>query len=796
MSRPVGCFPSDLETRLGFDVVRERLKGFCNNEISRFFVDQMAFVSSPATLGSLHDQLREMQRLRTQNELPYFGFPPFRDQLKGLRPAGSVLSLEGLVTVQKVLAATYASQRIDFSGCPLIQSIVDRMDSLPDIRRRLHNLIDEEGNVKDTASSLLRTLRQERRSLESSVGSTMDSILREARRAGWVDPDATPVLRDGRLLLPVIPHAKKEVGGIVHAESATGQTLFMEPERVVAINNRIRETKAEERQEINRLLREFSDHLRPYSRTLQNNATALGQLDFLFAKSLLADAYDAIVPAISTDPMTMEWWKARHPLLEEHLRKVGRELVPLDIRLTDAERILVISGPNAGGKSVALKTVGLLQYMLQCGLAVPMQGHSICTLFAGVLLDIGDQQSMEDDLSTYSSHLQNMKYFVSHVAPDTLVLIDEFGSGTEPMIGGAIAEALLEKFRQEKTFGVITTHYSNIKDYTTRHEGLVNGAMLFDRQRIQPLYQLFIGQAGSSFAVEIARSIGLPREILDYASDLVGSDYMQQDKYLQDIMRDKAYWARKRLEVKKLERRLQDSNERLDEKLSGIHEKRQDIISKAERQALDILSSANATVERTIRDIKTTNADKERTKQARQKLEQKREKLRQKSVAQSHKRAEPLPPKAPIRVGDRVRLEDGNTVGEVLGVDEGKAQVRLGILTMWIPLQKLRVAQEPATEIQKRTPTVITEQQDERRKNFKPQLDCRGMRADEALQQVTHFVDDAIRYGYSPVRILHGTGTGALRLAIRELLSGNPRVRNYHDEHVDFGGAGITVVEL
>lgn len=796
MSRPPACYPTDLEERLGFDLVRQRLRGYCSNEISRFFVDRMTFLTSHRMLVTLHDQLREMQQLRSETEVPSFGFPPLRDHLKGLRPTGAVLSIEGLQAVQRVLDATRAAQMLSLAEEPLLLELVEQMDSLPESRRRLHNLLDEDGTIKDTASSQLRALRQELRSLESSIGSTMDSILRQARRAGWVEGDATPTVRDGRLLLPVIPHAKKEVGGIVYAESATGRTLFMEPEQIVAINNRIRETQAEERQEINRLLREFSDHLRPHINTLQNNATALGQLDFLFAKSRLADAYDAIVPAISTEPMTMEWWKARHPLLEEHLRKVGRDLVPLDIRLTPEERILVISGPNAGGKSVTLKTVGLLQYMLQCGLAVPMQGHSVCTLFSRILLDIGDQQSLEDDLSTYSGHLQNMKYFATHVAPDTLVLIDEFGSGTEPMIGGAIAEALLDRFRQEKTFGVITTHYSNIKDYTTQHDGLVNGAMLFDRQRIQPLFQLFIGQAGSSFAVEIARSIGLPREILDYASDLVGSDYMQQDKYLQDIMRDKAYWARKRLEVKKLERQLQASNERLDEKLSGIHEKRQDILSKAERQALDILSSANATVERTIRDIKTSNADKERTKQARSHLEQKREKLK-KSTRRTTK---PKPKKAeevlPIKVGDTVRLEDGNTVGEVLALEEKKAQVRLGMLTMWVPLDKLLRAKEPATTVLKRTPTVIEEQQDERRKNFKPQIDCRGMRADEALQQVTHFVDDAIRYGYSPVRILHGTGTGALRLAIRELLSGNPRVRSYHDEHVDFGGAGITVVEL
>lgn len=796
MSRPSAYYPADLEERLGFDTVRQKLKGYCANEVSRFFVERMTFLTSHRLLATLQDQLREMQHLRSTMEVPGFGFPDIRNHVKHLRPAGSTLSIEGLMAVQKVLEATHATRQLDLEETPLIKGVVEQTDSLPDIRRRLHNLIDEEGIVKDTASSLLRSLRQELRRLEGSISATMGSLLRRAKSAGWVESDATLAVRDGRLLLPVIPHAKKEVGGIVHAESATGHTLYMEPEEIVAINNRIREIQAEERQEINRLLREFSDHLRPHLDTLQNDVTALGQLDFLVAKSLLADAYEAIVPLVSTAPRTMEWWKARHPLLEEHLKKAGRELIPLDIRLTPDERILIISGPNAGGKSATLKTVGLLQYMLQCGLAVPMQDHSTCTLFSAILLDIGDQQSLEDDLSTYSGHLQNMKYFAAHVDRDTLVLIDEFGSGTEPVIGGAIAEALLDRFRQAGTYGVITTHYSNIKDYTDRHDGLVNGAMLFDRQRIKPLFQLFIGQAGSSFAIEIARSIGLPREILDYASDIVGSDYMQQDKYLQDIMRDKAYWARKRLEVKKLERRLQENNDKLDEKLSGIQEKRKDILSKAEQQALDILSSANATVERTIRDIKTANADKERTKAARTRLDQKRETLKKKRESKPHTKGTTPQSHKALKVGDTVRLEEGNTVGEILSIDQSKAQVRLGVLTMWVPLEKLRPAKEPATTVQKRIPTVIEAQQDERRNNFKPQLDCRGMRADEALQRVTHFVDDAIRYGYSPVRVLHGTGTGALRSAIRELLAGNPRVQSYHDEHVDFGGAGITVVEL
>lgn len=790
-------FPPDIEERLGFTSIRAELVAFCENEVGRYFAGRVAFMPPSRALRSELDMLGEMMRLRVSADLPSFAFPPIREHIKGLAPQGSTLSVEGAVAVKKLLGIAGSVQGLPLpEEMPLLSKIIDGMDSLPPIRRLLDSLIGDDGEIKDTASETLREIRSELRSLEGSIGQTLQRILVEARTQGWVEKDASPTMRDGRLLLPVIPSAKRNIGGIVHEESASGRTLFMEPEKVVALNNRIRETKNEEQREINRLLRQAAERIRPFLNVLRSDTVALGRLDLLHAKALLAASEDALIPTLSAVAGAMEWWKARHPILERHLSEQGKALVPLNIKLSPENRILVISGPNAGGKSATLKTVGLLQYMLQCGLAVPMQSHSVCTLFDRILLDIGDQQSLEDDLSTYSSHLRNMKHFVRNVTDRTLVLIDEFGGGTEPAIGGAIAEALLDNFRRSGTYGVITTHYGNLKDYSETHDGVINGAMLFDRQKIKPLYQLYIGQPGSSFAIEIARSIGLPGEILDYASGLVGEDYMAQDKYLQDIMRDKAYWASKRGEIKRLERELEEKKNKLDERLSKIQDKRDEIISKAHSQALDIVTSANAAVEKTIRDIKTHAADKEETQKARERLQKKRTRLEQKKEPRRPKAEERVRDTRPLEPGDKVKLESGNAVGEVVAVEGKKAQVIMGALTMWFPMEKLSRTSEKATEARPAANRVIEAQTDEHKLNFKPQLDVRGMRVDEALQTVTHYLDDAGRFGFSPVRILHGTGTGALRTAIRQLLESNPRVRAYRDEHVDFGGAGITIVEL
>lgn len=785
-----------LEQKLEFGQLRQELRTLCDNEISLFLVERMSFLPDGRELRGRLAQLSEMMALLGSGaEVPSFRFGALREFLLSLRPEGSYLPIEALRPLQDLLRSVLETKKLleeREEEYPELFRLAERLDDLVDIRRRLHNLIDEEGGIKDSASRTLREIRVELRQLQGSIGQTMQSILRQAQAAGWVEKDAAPAMRDGRLLLPIIPSAKREIGGIVHEESSTGRTLYLEPEQMVVMNNRIREKQGEELREIIRLLKDFSSYVRRDMKELQQDCQIIGIFDFNRAKSRLAERLGAIVPPIADDGTNMEWQVARHPLLERHLSAHGRKLVPLTIKLNAEQRILLISGPNAGGKSIALKTVGLLQYMLQCGLAVPMMGHSECRFFDNIFIDIGDAQSLENDLSTYSSHLQNMKRILREATSESLILIDEFGSGTEPTIGGAIAEAVLEQFRLRGCFGVITTHYGNLKSYAELHDGVINGAMLFDRGKIEPLYELFIGQPGSSFGIEVAKKIGMPSEIIDHASELVGSDSLQQDKYLQDIIRDKAYWKRKREEIKREERKLQENQAKLAERLEGFAQKRKVMLAKAEQEALEIVNSANATVERTIREIKEAKADKQMTQQARAKLEKKKEDLHRKHKATATAKSK----EEAIEVGSRVTLSGGNEVGEVVELKGKKAKVRLGNLTMSVALDRLQPTQRATTEVLTRKPQMISEQASERRLNFKPQLDCRGMRVEEALTSVTQFIDDANHFGYSPVRILHGTGTGALKQAIGDYLKDNPQVKHFEDEHVDLGGAGITVVTL
>ncbi|MDO4695498.1 MAG: Smr/MutS family protein [Porphyromonas sp.] len=804
-------FPSTFEDRLDFGIIRAEVYRLCDNEVSRHLAENMAFMNDPKELGERLAHVREMMHLLTSGkDVPLLRFGDLRAYIYGIRPEGAFLPIEGVVALGELLTACLqVIKTFEYSGdedypYPNLHKVVSGINTLPDIRRRIHNLIDEEGNVKDSASRILRDIRQDLRALNSSIGSTIQSLLKHAQAQGWVEKDAHPTLREGRLLLPIIPSAKREMRGIVHDESATGKTLFVEPEQLVEMNNKIREKLSEEKREITRLLKEFTSVLRPDLPAVQLNCTLIGILDFAKAKSRLGGRLNAIVPTI-TPHKRMEWYGARHPLLEQHLKSQHKEIVPLDITLSHEKRILVISGPNAGGKSATLKTVGLLQYMLQCGLPIPVLVHSTCCLFKKIFLNLGDEQSLENDLSTYSSHLLNMKYFCRNADKHTLILIDEFGSGTEPIIGGAIAEALLDQFVKVGCFGMITTHYGNLKDYSETHKGVINGAMLFDRQQIRPLYQLFIGKPGSSFAIEIARKIGLSSDILDYAENLVGTDYVMQDKYLQDIMRDKKYWEEKRNKIHRQEKELEQLKTKLQERLDKLSSDRKILISKAEKEAMQIIASANATVEKTIREIKEKNAEKESTKILRQKLEEKKKNLltnisqKEKSEKKS-KKTDASPQvdkeKLKIEVGSNVSVEGSNEVGEVVELMKNKARIRLGSLLMVLPLSKLSPSIKEATGIIKRKPAVIESLDDDRRLNFKPQLDCRGMRVDEAMQSVTYFIDDAVRFAYSPVRILHGTGTGALREAIRQQLGGMPLVKKFKDEHVDLGGAGITVVEL
>jgi DNA mismatch repair protein MutS2 len=712
----------------------------------------------------------------------------------------------------------------------------------PQLAHRIDAILDKYGKVKDSASPELARIRHELSATAGSVSRSLNAILRNAQSDGVVDKDATPTLRDGRLVIPVAPGLKRKIRGIVHDESATGKTVFIEPTEVVEANNRIRELEGEERREIIHILQQFTEEVRPHCKALLQSYVFLSQIDFIRAKAALAAQFGAVVPEVSRHPL-IDWVEAIHPLLKLSLSKHGKTVVPLDIALDATRRILIISGPNAGGKSVCLKTVGLLQYMLQCGMPIPMRDNSKAGTFTSLFIDIGDEQSIEDDLSTYSGHLLNMKVMMKQCDAHSLLLIDEFGGGTEPQIGGALAEAILTRFNRKKAFGVITTHYQNLKHYAEEHEGIINGAMLYDRQQMQALYQLQIGHPGSSFAVEIARKIGIPEEVIKDASDLVGSEYIAADKYLQDIVRDKRYWETKRQNIRLKEKQMDDTVARYEQEIADLHHKRADILAQARTQAEELLGTANAQIENTIRTIKETQADKEKTRSARQELdafrqeishtsqsegspdtiERKMRQLQERRERKERRKEERLREAAaqinaensalqqqkiaqqeamqPLRVGDTVRIKGQTAVGTISELEGNNAIVTFGIIRTNIKQNRLERSPMPNSQVDEvRDYTFISRQTREsiyeKKLNFKPDIDVRGMRGDEAINAVTYFIDDAILLGVSRVRILHGTGTGALRTLIRQYLGTVPSVAHFQDEHVQFGGAGITVVDF
>ena len=641
-------------------------------------------------------------------------------------------------------------------------------------------------------------------------------MINAGREAGYLDKDTTPSVRDGRLVIPVSPMHKRKLRGIVHDESATGRTIFIEPEEVVEVNNRIREAEAEVKREIVRILTEVTDMIRPHTEELLATYRVLGLIDFIRAKAVFAQDIDGQMPHIEKEPH-VELYHAIHPALLLSLREQGKEVVPLNIELNREQRILLISGPNAGGKSVCLKTVGVVQYMMQCGVLPTVYYNSHMGIFNSIFIDIGDQQSIEDDLSTYSSHLQNMKMFLNRGDKRSLVLIDEFGSGTEPQIGGAIAQAILEQLNKSRIMGVITTHYQNLKQFADEAPGIVNGAMLYDRQKMKPLFQLSIGYPGSSFAIEIARKTGIPHEVIDKASEIVGSDYINMDKYLLDIVRDRKYWENKRYDIHQKEKKLNAIAEQYNERLEKLNNEYKAIIKQAREEAQDIIAKSNSKVEQTIKGIKEVQAHKEQTKLVRQQLEDFKQRLAKEGDSEL-KDLKPMRPvtkqpkqgkakknhiakpdmNAPLQAGDNVLLKGGaSTVGTVITVDEKYAVVAFGSIKTRVETSRLERTLRKDTVREK--PSITKSTADDirhRQLHFKPEIDVRGMRADEAVQAVIYFIDDAIQFTYKTVRILHGTGTGALKEAIRMYLNTVPDVKNYHDEHVQLGGAGITVVNL
>ncbi len=848
-------YPKNYEDKIGFVNIRKILSEQCLCPLGMERVAEMRFSSNHNLILKQIRQTMEFVHIIQNEDFPEHNFIDMRLPLKKIRIENTFLEVGELFDMQKSLDTicqiySFLNRKKDEDNSeavaylyPALQELTEGIPTFPRIVKLIDRVLDKFGNVKDSASPFLAMIRRELAVTANGISRSLQGILRKAQSEGLIDKDLSPTMRDGRLVLPVAPAMKRKIRGIVHDESDTGKTVYIEPAEVVEANNKIRELEANERREIMRILMDITNQIRPDVKDVMNNYELLADIDFIRAKAKFAISSNSLEPTIKNKPV-VDWSIAVHPLLQISLAKHGGTVVPLDITLTAKNRILLISGPNAGGKSVCLKTVGLLQYMLQCGMPIPVAPSSIAGIFGSIFIDIGDEQSIEDDLSTYSSHLLNMKNMMRSCNSRSLILIDEFGGGTEPQIGGAIAEAVLKRLNNNGVYGVITTHYQNLKLYAQDTDGIINGAMLYDRQQMRPLFQLRIGNPGSSFAIEIARKTGISEDVIADAAAIVGQDYINADKYLQDISRDKRYWENKREQIHRQEKQMEQIIAQHEAEIKKLQAERKVILSEAKEKAQELLKQSNARIEQTIKEIKEAQAEKESTKAIRQSLSEFKESVddadtsnmeahiqrqmerikarrdrkknkkqngedtaisNNKGVASAHLSHNSRPShnshdshSTQFSVGDTVRIKGQSSVGEIKKITGNQAQVTFGMIITNVKLDTLEhaVKQKEA----KRAATFVSVQtQDEIREkklNFRQDIDVRGMRGDEAIQAITYFIDDALVANVSRVRILHGTGSGILKTMIRQYLATVSGVTDFRDEHIQFGGAGITIVDL
>ncbi len=824
-------YPASFEQKIGFDRIREQVAALCSMRAARERLAGEHFSTSAGVVAQRLELADEMRLLLDmEHDFPGGEYPDVDEVVAKLRVEGAFLDVEEVVTLHRALLviggiASFIRHRE--GRYPALDARTRPVETFPEIVRRIDGIVDRFGAVKDGASPELAQIRRAIREREGQAAKRLQAVLAAAKSAGIVDADAQLSVRDGKTVIPVSASNKRKLNGFIHDESATGRTFYVEPVEVVELNNQLRELQYAERREIVRILTEFTEEIRPEAGLIAASGDYLAEIDMLRAKARWASANGCVKPIVSTDDRFV-LKNARHPLLQQTLRAQGREVVPLDMQLDRRKHILVISGPNAGGKSVCLKTTGLVQYMFQCGYLVPASEISELPLFESIFIDIGDEQSIDDDLSTYSSHLLNMKHMLAGASSRTLVLIDEFGSGTEPIIGGAIAEAILERLLARGCYGVITTHYANIKYYASSTEGIANGAMMFDVQHIRPLFRLEMGKPGSSFAVEIARKIGLPEEIIRAAGEKAGTDHINLEKQLREIARDKHYWEQKRDRIRLTDRKVEALEQNYAEQLQKIRAERQEILKRAKQEAQQLVADANRQIENTIRTIREAQAEKELTRLARRELddfrettieqadsaareadvareieriERRRQRRSERQARQEAAKQEPPTVEAPkpreVVPGSKVRMMGQEMVGEVQSVKGGKAQVAFGQILTTVDKRQLTVVSNneyrEATRPQTAR-TVVSADISARKLRFRDHIDVRGMRAAEALDAVQDLVADALMVGVGTVTILHGKGTGALKEEIRRYLRTVPEVARAVDEHADRGGAGITIV--
>lgn len=828
-------YPNNFEQKISFDKIRETISNKCISKAAREKVEQLKFTANYQELDRILSLTSEMKTICMMEEgFPDTGYVDVKHFIPKVRIEGNYLEINELYSLKKALDTTRSIvnffKKKEDSNYPYLYKLTSSIVILPEISSQIDRVVDPNGNIRENASPDLRDLKQRVYTKQAQVSKRMQAILKSAQSEGIVDEGAAVGIHDGHAVIPINAVHKRKIKGFVMGESSTGKTLFIEPVEVIELNNEIRELEFAIQREIIRILKEVTAFLSPYADDLDTTADLLSEIDFIRAKAYYAIEIDGVKPILSRE-LQLNLRQAKHPLLMKALKKEKKEVVPLSLELNLEQHILLISGPNAGGKSVCLKTVGLLQYMLQCGILISVLENSEIGLFRNIFIDIGDEQSIENDLSTYSSHLTNMKHFLRYSNEHTLVLIDEFGTGTEPAAGGAIAEAVLGSLVDKKSFGLITTHYTNLKYFASAHEGILNGAMLFDTVNIQPLFKLETGIPGSSFAFEIARKIGLPESVLKVAESKMGEKQVGMERSLREIARDKKYWEDKRQRIKHADKNLEEITARYEKELTELKESKKAILKEAKEQAKQLLAGANKQIENTIRTIKESQAEKEKTREVRLKLDafketiqnetndnqsekindkikqiQDRRKRREERRKEAEEKGSPIVAvkkeaieEAPLTEGDKVKVAGQTAVGEVIKIAENNIIVAFGQLILNVKPSKVqRISQQAYRNTAKESPTPSkpSSEMNTKRLNFKPTLDVRGCRTIDALDQVVAFIDEALMFGISEVSILHGKGNGILKQEIRTYLRTFGGLLKCSDAMEEAGGAGITIVRF
>jgi DNA mismatch repair protein MutS2 len=800
-------YPENIESRLGFDKIRELLKSECVSGLGQAFVDKIRFVNNYELIQKLTQQTAEFCDILRQDEgFPTANYLDVSESLNRALPENSFLTEAEFFDLKLSLSTIYECLKFfrkrPSEVYPSLRELTLDLIFDADLIDKIELVIDERGKIRDNASYELRRIRQELLAAQNHLRKRLEQILKSAKSQGYIHEDANLTLRDGRMVIPLVAEHKRKIKGFVHDESATGQTVYLEPTEVIDMNNEIRELEYQERREIIRILTQLTNEVRPHIGNLRKSYNFLGLMDFIRAKAKFALKTESVNPIFERKPL-LKWYQARHPLLLLNFHAQGKKVVPLTIELNAHKRILLISGPNAGGKSVALKTVGLVQYMFQCGLLVPMGEGSHLGVFRDIFIDIGDQQSLENDLSTYSSHLKNMKYFLEFADNKTLLLIDEFGTGTEPQMGGAIAETILDKLNHAKAFGVITTHYANLKFFAENNQGVVNGAMQFDGKKLEPLYSLDMGRPGSSYAFEIAQKIGLPKAIIQKSRQHVGFDQVNYDKLLNELEIEKKHYAQQNHFMAEKEKRLNEVTLEYEKLKAFLDNEKKRILNQAKNEAKELLKSTNQKIEQAIRQIKENQAEKVSTKEIRQELqnfagELKLEKIDVSLLEEDADNEEVTVIEGIIEVGDKVRVKGQLTVAEVVAIKGKDVEIRMGELKSNIKLNRLeKVSRKEQRALKKELSAAIKGVDiNEKMANFSLNLDLRGKRGEEAIVELEAFMDDALLLNQSEVRIIHGKGDGILRKLVRDLLKQYKEIASLQDEHADRGGAGVTIVTL